>query len=121
MIFLNPDSDLDSIMEMKDSAPKTPQTSLTNNSPSTPITPTKSGTAPSIFSMDSPDWLTQSCPSINLENKSNSSINISKKRKANIFIANTFIANAKTNENKKQNQKPFSNHLDYIHQIDNAK
>ena len=102
MIILNSNSDVDSIMEMETSAPQTPQTSPINNTPSTSITPTKTGTTSSAFSMNSPDWLTQSCPAIKLENKSNSSINIniSKKRKTNIPII-------KTNEKKNRHKNQF--------------
>ena len=116
MIILNSDLNVNSVMEMEISASQTLQTSFINNTSFISIIFTKTGITSSAFSMYSSDWLTQSCSPINSENKSNSpiNINISKKRKTNT----PFV---KTNEKKKQTQKPISNHLDYIHQISNAK
>ena len=116
MIILNSNLNVDSVMKIKFSVLQTPQTSLINNISFISIIFTKTETISSVFSMNSSDWLTQSCPPINSENKSNSPINtnISKKRKTNTFIV-------KTNGEKKQTQKPSSNHLNYIHQINNAK
>ena len=98
MIYLNPNSNLNSIMRIKNSALKT---FFINNISFILIIFIKTEIPSSIFSMNSPDWLTQFCPSINLENKSNSSVNLNKIRKTNIFIVKT---NEKKNKNKNQFQ-----------------
>ena len=103
-------------MKIKISVSQILQTFFINNISFISIIFTKTEITSSIFSMNSSDWLTQSCSSINLKNKSNSqiNINISKKRQRNTSIV-------KTNGKTEQTQKPISNHLDYIHQISNVK